>query len=512
MGYEQDFNLELFPMFLWVEMKYFSFMRYFLLVLVIWFYGMGIAEIADDGPHGIHFIRQTDGLAFSLHYWKFDAHFFEPGTLNLATANGKAACEFPLFYFITAKVYSLAGVDFSYLRLIHGFVAMLGVFALWGLSGFFTKVLGFRLLVVLSLFTSTVFNFYAFNFLPDMPAFSFALMGYYGVLSGLEQKSKFRFYLGLLAFVMAGLLKITFLIHPLALLMAMVLNRKTFQLRFLAVALLFLLTPVFVWWAFVLQYNSAVGDVYFTTAPKAIWNLDGDQIYRVWEAISRHWRNSYFPKYSWYGLGGMLVFIAVFWSSLSNLFRIWFVLLFLGGSAYALLFWQQLEHHDYYFLNVLPFFLLVFLLFFSVLEQKIISKKNFSVILILFVAFTLSSVVKASTKMRLRMSEQTEEERPSSRALTLFKNSKMDWKDCSHHTIWVIGEKTKNGVFVYLQTQGVTQPEQFDLAFAKNARNVGITRILMLSKNKKAVEQLLDLGWRIIVEDKVNHAMFLDHP
>ncbi len=176
MGYEQDFNLELFPMFLWVEMKYFSFMRYFLLVLVIWFYGMGIAEMADDGPHGIHFIRQTDGLAFSLHYWKFDAHFFEPGTLNVSTHNGKAACEFPIFYFITAKVFSIAGVDLSYLRLIHGLVAMLGVFALWGLSGFFTKVLGFRLLVVLSLFTSAVFNFYAFNFLPDMLAFSFALM------------------------------------------------------------------------------------------------------------------------------------------------------------------------------------------------------------------------------------------------------------------------------------------------------------------------------------------------
>ncbi len=512
MGYEQDFNLELFPMFLWVEMKYFSFMRYFLLVLVIWFYGMGIAEMADDGPHGIHFIRQTDGLAFSLHYWKFDAHFFEPGTLNVSTHNGKAACEFPIFYFITAKVFSIAGVDLSYLRLIHGLVAMLGVFALWGLSGFFTKVLGFRLLVVLSLFTSAVFNFYAFNFLPDMPAFSFALMGYYGVLVGVDQKSKSRFYLGILGFVMAGLLKVTFLIHPLALIMALAFNKKKFPVHILIFAVLFLLIPVFCWWSFVLQYNSAVGDVYFTTAPKAIWNLDRDHIYRVWEAISRHWRNSYFPKYSWYGLGGMLTLIVVFWKSIPTLFRIWFVLLLLGCSAYALLFWQQLEHHDYYFLNVLPFFLMVFLLFFSLVENKIILKKYFYVIPILFVAFTISSVVKASNKMGLRMSEQTEEEIPSLQALALFKNSKMDLKDCRHQTIWVIGEKTKNGVFVFLQTQGITQPDQFNLAFAKNAHNVGITGILILSKNEKAVQQLLDLGWRIIAEDQVNHTMFLDHP
>ena len=208
----------------------------------------------------------------------------------------KQLVSFQFFISLQPRCFPLQVWTSGYLRLIHGLVAMLGVFALWGFSGFFTKVLGFRLLVVLSLFTSAVFNFYAFNFLPDMPAFSFALMGYYGVLVGVDQKSKSRFYLGILGFVMAGLLKVTFLIHPLALLMALALNKKKFPVHILIFAVLFLLIPVFCWWSFVLQYNSAVGDVYFTTAPKAIWNLDRDHIYRVWEAISRHWRNSYFPK------------------------------------------------------------------------------------------------------------------------------------------------------------------------------------------------------------------------
>ncbi len=512
MGYEQDFNLQLFQTILCAEMKYFSLMRYFLLLIIVWFYGMGISDFSDDAPHGIHFIRQTDGLAFTLHYWKTNDPFLDPGTLNWSSQDAKAACEFPLFYFLTAKSFSIWGVDFGFLRLMHGLISIMGLFALWGITGFFIRSNGFRLLVILSLFTVTVFNYYAFNFLPDTPAFSLVLLGYYFAMRYFFDDSKVHFFLSIAAFALASLLKITFLIHPLALIMAIAWTQRQKRIMHFLVWLLLILFPVFLWWFFVLKYNSTAGDTYFTTGPKGIWSMDGGQIYRVWEAVSKHWRNSYFPKYSWYGLGGMLIFLVAFWHKIQVVFRAWFLLLSLGGVCYALMFWQQLEHHDYYFLNVLPWFLLVFLMFFHVLENAAKVLRIRQILIFLFFCFTVSSLVKARDKMTWRMSERTEEENPALLAAELRQINPLAFESIENEKLWVIGEKTKNGVFVQLQSQGITQPIQFNDAFAQVAAGNGISRILLLSNEENALLRLKELGWRVIAEDKVHQTMLLDHP
>jgi hypothetical protein len=240
--------------------------------------------------------------------------------------------------------------------------------------------------------------------------------------------------------------------------------------------------------------------------------MDKDQIYRVWEAVSKHWRNSYFPKYSWYGLGGMLIFLVVFWRKIQVVFRVWFLLLSLGGVCYALMFWQQLEHHDYYFLNVLPWFLLVFLMFFHVLENAALARRIRQVVIVLVCCFTLSSLVKARDKMIWRTNERTEEEKPAWLAAELRQINPLAFENIDNEKLWVIGERTKNGVFVQLQTQGITQPIQFNDDFAQAAFKNGISIILLFSNEEIAMHRLKVLGWRVIAEDKVNQTMLLDHP
>ena len=56
-------------------------------------------------PQGIHFIRQTDCLSFVANYVNNGMHFFTPQVFNLHSADGKAACEFPVLYYLTALCY-----------------------------------------------------------------------------------------------------------------------------------------------------------------------------------------------------------------------------------------------------------------------------------------------------------------------------------------------------------------------------------------------------------------------
>ncbi|MEN9333370.1 MAG: hypothetical protein RLY35_550, partial [Bacteroidota bacterium] len=262
-------------------MKYFSPMRYFLLLVVIWFYGMGISDLANDPPHGIHFIRQTDGIAFIHHYLKSDDGFLSPGTLNLQSSGGKAACEFPLLYWISAKCVDWLGQDTAILRLLHGCFAILGLWSLFGLSGFFISSLFLRLLLIMTTMTCTVFNFYAFNFLPDIAACGMTLLGYYAWLHFFHRRDRWMLFLGTLAFSLSGLFKITFLIHPAALLLTFSVLHFHWTFRQFFWMVLGMLTLVLGWWAFVVYYNQINGDNYFTTASKSFWDATADQRYRV---------------------------------------------------------------------------------------------------------------------------------------------------------------------------------------------------------------------------------------
>jgi hypothetical protein len=506
-GYEQDFNLQLFQTILCVEMKYFSLMRYFLLLLVVWFYGMGISDFSDDAPHGIHFIRQTDGIAFIQHYLKSDDGLLSPGTLNLQSSGGKGACEFPLLYWVSAKCVDWLGHDTSILRLLHGCFAIIGLWSLFGLSAFFVSSLFLRLMLIITTMTCTVFNFYAFNFLPDMAALGMTLLGCYAWLHFFHRRDRWMLFLGTLAFSLAGLFKITFLIHPAALLLAfsVVHFRWTFRPFFMVAVVT--ITVVLGWWAFVVYYNQLSGDTYFTTASKSIWDATADQRYRVFLAITKHWRNSYFPKYTWYGLGAMILVIIYSWKSIAKSLRLWWLFLLIFGVTYALFFWQQLEHHDYYFLNVLPWFLLVWILFFQALENARWKPWLRYSMLLLLCAFTISSCLKAKDKFHFRLNEVTEEERPIARLKELIQHNRDVFDGIKSEKVWVIGDKTKNGSLTLINAFGYTQPEQFNTAFVEQLSPLEITKVILLSDDIEAVRQLGFAGWKIVVKDSLNQTM-----
>jgi hypothetical protein len=182
-------------------------------------------------PQGIHFIRQTDSLAFASNYYHFGYGLFEPHTYSLESTDGAAACEFPLLYYITAMVYNLSGESFSVLRILHLTIISIGFLAAF--QFIHRRITHFVIASALTLLviTSTVVMYYASNALVDSAALGFTLWGIerFDRYRTFQRSSDFR--LSILLFTLAALLKITFAIWPLALFGALFSFQKPLQSR-----------------------------------------------------------------------------------------------------------------------------------------------------------------------------------------------------------------------------------------------------------------------------------------
>ena len=136
----------------------------FAILIVGIFFNLRLDQIFFSNPFGIHYVRQTDSLAFATHYYHNGFNFFDTGILNNDSVNGKAVCEFPIIYYITALLYTLFGEHLFILKLLNLIVIIFGLFSLFQLSVRLFNDYFYAFLVPLFLFTSTVFNYYVFNY------------------------------------------------------------------------------------------------------------------------------------------------------------------------------------------------------------------------------------------------------------------------------------------------------------------------------------------------------------
>jgi hypothetical protein len=135
----------------------------FVALLILLFFFLGQHKLIFLFPQGIHFIRQTDSLSFAYQYYENGFNFFEPQLFNLESTEGKAACEFPIIYFITSLIFLVIGKHFFVLKLLHLAIVYTGVFFIFKMLNHFIKDWVYATLITLFLFTSTVFNYYSFN-------------------------------------------------------------------------------------------------------------------------------------------------------------------------------------------------------------------------------------------------------------------------------------------------------------------------------------------------------------
>ena len=443
---------------------------FFYLALILCFYAiMGVFSVVLLEPFGLHFVRQTDSLSFASHYYHFGMDFFSPGLFNLQSDDAKAACEFPMLYYLTALIYQITGEhpgvlrSISLLLMTSGFVAFFKTIYLIFKDQVYTLILGFWLI------SSTVLLYYSANFLPDSSAFALTLLGWHSYVKYYINQTKNNLYWSFCFFGFASLLKVTFFIHPLAIAAFLLFTHrselKLFFSNYKGVIgmFFFCLMSVVLWNIFMIQYNSVNHDEYFLTSALPIWSLDSIGITEVWGYISGFWRAEYYYMSTWHVFIALLLISLVFIKKIPRKIVPLLILLVLGSLSYFALFYVQFKDHDYYILNMFPtlFFLVLGSVF--LLREALSSKKwKFALPFALGVICVLS-INYAHTKLTQRFTHEDEYYAISSKQakhLLPYLDGLGIQKD---DRLLIIGDRSPNGALLTLKRKGWTSMN-FDLS------------------------------------------------
>lgn len=379
----------------------------FLVATVSLFFLLGFGDLIFLGPHGLHFLRQTDSLSFAAQYFNHQNNFFEPELFNLKNLEGKAACEFPITYYLTSILYLAFGKNTLILKLLHLIILCIGLFFVFRLSFHILKDYFYAAAISLFLFTSTVFNDYSFNYLPDAPALGFAFLGWYFCFRYLNNPHDNTLVTSFIFFVLAGLIKVTYLIHPLSMLglaLFVLLFRKNelleqAQAKKYVIWGVLCLILVLIWNVYIIYYNKLYNSTSFNTKPLPIWNLSRHQIAEVWDFVSNYWYSKYFAHSSFHLLYVILLFQIIFIRKADRGLSMLISILALGSISYFILFYSQFKDHDYYFLAFIP--LVVFLLINGLKTlQNISSNKYFHFVIKLIFSIIIIAGINYS-RMKL---------------------------------------------------------------------------------------------------------------
>ena len=333
------------------------------LLLLLW-WALGYPALWDVPPSGVHLWRQADSASIAYNYVLHGMDFWRPRLHQLFDGDPHTVGEFPLFYYLAAHFGTVDAPPENALRTIHLLAFAAGLLALSRLVWRFTADRVWALLLPLLVASSPVIAYYAFNFLPDVPALGLVFVGWWGWFGYVRGGGTGRLVLGLSGFLLAGLLKPTAAVSLLAIIGVSIYQGwrkptgapRTFYLP-LGFALVLLGYLAWNYWMY--QYKAAHANTYFLAQIKPIWTAPPDSIR---DTFSRLWQ-LWLPDYGHFTLHGLTLAAAVSiaFRLRNGAERLFLALLALGVLSIFVLFFRQYHHHDYYYvaLYVWPVALLV---------------------------------------------------------------------------------------------------------------------------------------------------------
>ncbi len=392
-----------------IKTNNYYFPKYSLLVLmgllVILFFIYGFDTILFLRPQSVHQWRQCDCLSFTLNFYHNDGSFFAPVIHYLGRdGDGKTVSDFPLLYYGIGKLWKITGYHEYIYRLIVLLISFAGLAALAKTVEGILKDSFMGLFMALILYSSTIFVYYSNNFLMNVPAFSFALIGLFFFYKFYDSgKNKFLF-ISMLFFLTGGLLKTPGLMGFVAILGIFVIeqifpvrfgkNGKLFprpKIQILPFLIVIILIALWYWYA--ASYNSRHNSGIFLIGILPIWEINKAHILDIIHSVRILWLSSYQSKVM-QGIA-IVLFIAVLFSYKKSQKFLWYfmALLGIGFLLYLLLFFQVFNHHDYYLINQLIFMLSIFTSFFYLLKlhcPRVFKSWIFRVLLVLLMVYNVN--------------------------------------------------------------------------------------------------------------------------
>jgi hypothetical protein len=334
-----------------------------LLLLFISVYEFG--RVLHLRPQPMHLWRQSDCLALTLNYSRGNGTFLQPEILSRIAdkgTTGKSAGELPLIYFLMGKLWSVMGPsEFAY-RLFGLLMHVAGTFALFGALRRVMHSDFWAVASALLFFTSPVVVYYCVAFLPDVPAFDLALIGWYALVRFAEERRHRYWYFAAACFGLATLLKVTAGMSLVALCALLVI--ATVRPRWLGPerkllpdlvpawgAVTAIVAAVLAWYMHAEAYNDAHGGRYTFNNLWPIWEMSPEKVEEAWHFAKDVLVFQVFDTSVWllFGVAGVVLLV----NARSVPRAVWLLnaLLVIGAVAYCLLWFNALLFHDYYFIN-----------------------------------------------------------------------------------------------------------------------------------------------------------------
>lgn len=314
-------------------------------------------------PSGSHVWRQCNTLGMTRNFAEESMNLFEPRIDRRNETNGITGSHFPLFEWQLAGIYKITGEHYYIARLYSAIIfslAMLGLYALLMQLGLGVRLAiagGFGLLSIPQLYYDSI------NAMPDIYALGLALLSAVYFVKDSKDRQVKHWILAVVLAVLGGLIKFQFLVIPLAFFAFYSIDRIS-MIR-MATALLIIIIPVALW------YRHAIALTQLNNLKEfGLWikPISSEQ---KWQTILGNLISDLPELLIGYPLllGIAMVFIyrkfkfnksAVFYS-----IALWI----LGFGVFYLVAIERMQHHSYYFMAILPMFIVVLVQGLSRLEN-----------------------------------------------------------------------------------------------------------------------------------------------
>ena len=480
------------------------------LIFTVLFFYLGLDKVIFSGPLGIHFMRQTDSLSFAGIYFREGFEFFKPGLYNLKNIDGHAACEFPVLYYITSLVYLVTGQNFIVLKILNYLVTITGVICIYKLSVLLLNDRLLSALIALVLFTSTVFNYYSLNYLPDSGAFGLIMIGWYFFFRYYLKNKQNNLYTAFVFFTLGSLIKVTYLVNPLAVLVLYLLipllkkegYRKSLNYPIILSGV-FSVMVVAAWNIYMISYNNAYESTSFNTTAMPIWNISRKEITIVWDHFTNYWYSSYFARPVFHLLFVIVAFQVLLFKRSDRLLSILTLILFAGNLAFFILFYSQFKDHDYYFITFFPLIILLCINAFKTLKNLKPTRPVDIIIKSLVFIIIAWGINYSGKKLRSRYDSAMDDysrtglviqaNKPGLDSLGIQVNAK----------VIVAPDLTQNGGLLMLNRMGwnIERPEQISIERIESLVEEGAEYLVLVTEDSLVLEKGYQTG-QLVYTDK----------
>lgn len=327
-------------------------------------------------PAFVHSWTQSERYALALGFLRNGFDLFHPSTFNLQSVDGITRVDFPINEYIVALLMKLTSSTSPIIFRIYTLsLSITGLIFLY----LFTKKITFSeiksWLVVLFVFLSPIYVYYQAGFIPSVPAIAFTFIAYYFFFSYKDTNKTRHFYLSVIFFLLAALIRIPFLIFLLSALLhqiwLMLKHKKIKGLEFLAFLLAFSIFGAYY------RYNIHLGRMYGNMFLDSFLPARNFKEFKdILLTMYTTWKFQYFTKAHYYLLFTALLYTVYTFIKQRGIpekdKKYWFHLFIIcsGTILYFLLMMCQFYDHDYYFLDSL-FIPVVFLFICAISNIKI---------------------------------------------------------------------------------------------------------------------------------------------